>query len=416
MRRAVVAGAGARKALVDELARGRAERAVVPRLRRQHDDPLLEPVEVDLRGLHVFLFAVVTLLGLVLLARLLLAGLRVVARGERRGRRLLQRHGDEPRRVRVDEGVVEVAVDRLEGLVRAEVEVVAVRAEGGVGGVVIAGGDLVPLALGRVVEEEGAHLVLQPPVVGEPPAVRRPAHGEALQRAVEHAEPLVHLRRPLPVEVVDPDPHGLIDEGDLLAVGRPVGLVAEARAEARQRLRLAALGGHEGQLVLARGVGEEGDVLAVGAPRGVALGGAGGARELADRAVLGGDGEDLAACLEDGPLAARRDLPVLDQVADVDGVRLPRRPVRHDVEDDLPRRLRGEVEEVEPSARLEHDVRRPDRRERHVEVGEVGDLPRRAGLGVDGPEVRALVRRRGRRGSRASSRATSGACRWRRCR
>jgi hypothetical protein len=55
----------------------------------------------------------------------------VVPGGERRGHVLAQRHGHHLGRVRVGPAVVEVGVDRLEGAVREEVEVLAVRIEDG---------------------------------------------------------------------------------------------------------------------------------------------------------------------------------------------------------------------------------------------------------------------------------------------
>ena len=74
-------------------------------------------------------------------------------------------------------------------------------------------------------------------------------------------------------DVHDVDAHGLVDERDLLAVGRPVWLIAEAGAEFRDRALVArAVGIAERELVLARLVTPVRDQLAVGRPRGRSFG------------------------------------------------------------------------------------------------------------------------------------------------
>ena len=87
-----------------------------------------------------------------------------------------------------------------------------------------------------------------------------------------------------------------------------IGSEVEPAAAELDLLRLAlAVCGASMQLVLAALVGEVGDRLAVRRPGRVALVDAGGVGQVARVALLGGDGDDLAAELDRGPRAARRD-------------------------------------------------------------------------------------------------------------
>src|SRR5438067_1683727 len=105
-----------------------------------------------------------------------------------------------------------------------------------------------------------------------------------------------HLPRRI---VVHADAHGLIDERELLAVGRPVRRIAEARAE-RRDLALGArpVGRPEGQLVFAAAVAPVRDGFAVGRPAWKPIGDAGCARHVDRRAVLRGKRDDVATRLE----------------------------------------------------------------------------------------------------------------------
>ncbi len=107
--------------------------------------------------------------------------------------------------------------------------------------------------------------------------------------------------------------------------------------------------------------------------------------------MLGGHGEDVAASLEGGPLSGGRDPGARDEVGDVLGARLQGRQVGHHFDLHLALSLAGEVEQIEPSAGLEDDVRRADRREVYVEVGELRHLPKVSGVQIVGPDVVPLI-------------------------
>ncbi len=121
------------------------------------------------------------------------------------------------------------------------------------------------LPVPRVVEEYGAGSVLETARIGHPAAVRRPADSEIGEAAVGHPHIVIDLGGPAALGVVDPDRLGVVHESDLLAVGRPLRLVAEAVRERCQLLLLSgAVRGAEGELVLAGPIAPVGDLPAVG--------------------------------------------------------------------------------------------------------------------------------------------------------
>ena len=416
----VVARAGARLAPVKQLAFDGLEAPVVARLRRQHDGARFEAVDVDVdvgrRGRPRFLLLLLGLLRLLFLVlvrgpgglfrglvgrlvRRLVVGvergvLGVVARGERRLHVLPQRDRHEPGRVRVGPGVVEAAVHRLELAIRCVVQVLAFRLEGRLRVVQVPGRGLVQPGRLRVVEKDGAVRGGRRARIGDPARVGRPLEAEAREPAVrDPLRALIDLGRAVRVEILDVDAHRLVDERQLPAVGRPLRGVPEAGTE-RGHLLLGAgaVRRAQRQLVLAAPVAPVGHRLPVGRPARIAFRHAGGSRDVHHGAVLRRDREDVAARLEDGALARRRHRHVLNERLDLRNPRPQRRLVGDHVHRYLGRLLRGEVEEVQPAARLEHDAVGPERRERDVEVGEVGDLPDPSRANVVRPDVVALVR------------------------
>src|SRR5207237_6901428 len=105
-----------------------------------------------------------------------------------------------------------------------------------------------------------------------------------------------------------PDVHALVGVCDLLRVGRPArrveerGRLSEVYLARLAHARLIA----KVQSVLARLVREVCYPLAVGRPGGVALDRAHGVRQVAHVALLRGHAQNLAARLEDGARARRR--------------------------------------------------------------------------------------------------------------
>ncbi len=243
----------------------------------------------------------------------------------------------------------------------------------------------------RGVEEEDGVVDLEAARVGDPAAVGRPAELEALEAGVQHPAPAVHLLRGSGLQIVDADGLGVVDEGDLRAVRRPEGPVAEARAERGHGAGVPAARGDQLQLVLAPGVAPHRDVRAVGRPCGEALGGARCAAQVEDHSVPGRHREDLAAGLEDGALAGGRDVRPLDEVGGVD---LPR-PDPGEIGDQVDLHLDGalvlEPHPVQPAAGLEDHVGGSDRGEGDVELLEPGHLPELTARHVQGPDVGAQL-------------------------
>ncbi len=149
----------------------------------------------------------------------------------------------------------------------------------------------------------------------------------------------------------------LVGEGDALAVGRPLRVVAEGVAAVGDLPRRAgAVLGDDVELVLAVGVGEVGDLRAVRRPAGPLVVRARGVGEVAGRPVLGGHREDVAARHDDRPLAVRRQRRVLDEPGDVAAVRPRRHQVAGHLDRDLPRRAAGGVEQLELAVELVDDL------------------------------------------------------------
>lgn len=226
----------------------------------------------------------------------------------------------------------------------------------------------------------------------EPPRVGRPAEHEALERAVAHPErALVDLRDHPVGDGDDPQPGVLIDKRDARAVRRPVRRVAEAGAQRGDRLLSArSVGGPQRQLVLAAAVAPVGQCLAVGRPARIALGDAAGAGHRHHRPVFRRDADDLAARLEGGALAGRRDAGRLDQARHFFNPRLQRRAVGDHLHRHVHHLLSSELEAIQPAAGREDDVVRAERGEGDVVVAEVGHLPRRAVAPIERPEVLPL--------------------------
>ena len=276
--------------------------------------------------------------------------------------------------------------------IRGEKQVLPVRPEDGLAVVIEIGRDLVALAGLRVVEEDGVVAVVQAAAVGQPAPVWRPAHGEGAESALVHPLPRVNDGDLTGFGVGNLDGHGLVHEGDALAVGAPVRRVAVAGPEFGERRGLtSAVRGFHHEVVLAGGVAEVSHRFPVGRPRGVPLGRARGAGELPDRAVLVGHRVHVAPRLEEGALAGRRQVHVLNLVAHLHRPRLYRRPVADHVHVHRLEILRRQVHPVQFAPGLKDEVRRPDGGKVHVEVRKVGHLPLLAGLQVVGPDVVALV-------------------------
>ena len=102
-------------------------------------------------------------------------------------------------------------------------------------------------------------------------------------------------------------------------------------------------------------VREVGDGLAVGRPGRVALHDARRSRQVPDVALLGRDGQDLAAGLEHGPGAVRRDGGRGDARADLDVVRPDLGQVALERDRDGLGRARGRVEQAEGAELLDDD-------------------------------------------------------------
>ena len=213
---------------------------------------------------------------------------------------------------------------------------------------------------------------------------------------------------------VDVDPHRLVDERDLLAVGRPVRRVAESGAErghlpfARRRRRPAGRSARTRRSCRSSRRASFRRATSAGS-----------ARPRRTSGVMFTTGPNSAGAVNTSPRASKSArLPVGDTAADwIKRVDLRRaRPQRRFVGNDPHRDLalfpRRHVEEVEPSAGLEHDPVGTERGERDVEVVELGHLPRASRPSRRRPRCCCARWRRGPRGSRSCCRATSAARRW----
>ena len=108
-----------------------------------------------------------------------------------------------------------------------------------------------------------------------------------------------------------------------------------------------------------------------------------------DHAVFGGYREELAPGLEDGPLAAGRDVGSLDEIGGVDPSRPQTGEVGDDLHLDLGVLLVVEPHQIEPATGLKDHVGRADGGKGDVEVGEVRDLTHLSGRRIEGPDVGA---------------------------
>ena len=203
---------------------------------------------------------------------------------------------------------------------------------------------------------------------------------------------LVDRRLAVGVDVVDVHLHRLIDERELLAVGRPLRRIAEPCAE-RRHLAVGAgtVRWPERQLVLAAAVAPERERLAVGGPSRIPLGSPRAPGHVHDRAVFGGHGDHVTARLEHGALTRRRNARPVDQPVDLGRLRPQRSLVGDDAHWDLGAFLGLEIEQIQTRAGLEHDRVRADRRKPDVEIGEVGHLTQLAAGALERPDVVALV-------------------------
>ena len=293
----------------------------MPRLGRQGHDPGRDPVQVDDGGRLVlslsFSLSFVLVVFRLVVSRLLLGvggPFLVALLQERIGRRLGERDQvDRGGRLHVGVGLVEPVVDRA-GVGRGqEIEVLAALVESRLAG------------LGETVGHAGRLVVFDRV---EPDLLEAGAIGERVSEPLRVGGPGVvgPRRSPRPVDrlggdafddsalQVDPgEGAGVVDEGDLLAVGRPDWPLVEPGPVQGVGLAfsLAVLRAND-QAVFAGRVGEIRDRLAVGRPGREAIVRAGRLGEVARIALLGGDRHDLAAVSEHGPLAARRDTEAPD--------------------------------------------------------------------------------------------------------
>ena len=197
----------------------------------------------------------------------------VIARGEGRDHVLAESHGNELPGVRVNPGVVEITIDRGEFAAGLVVQVFAVGVEHGVAVVIVAAGDLVAFGFLDVVERDGGVLVVEIQGIGQPTAVPGPGYLEAVQVPVIEPELLADFAGLFLVDVMQVKAHGVVNKGNLFAVGRPLWAVAETVGEGGKRLLGAgAIRRAQCQLILAGAVAEVGDVFAVRRPGGIAFG------------------------------------------------------------------------------------------------------------------------------------------------
>ena len=438
-RRGAVVRSRARRPAEDHLPRQRTELIDASTPDRQHDRAVLEVIEIDLHirrtrrrrgarhhphravlrlhdhdavrrlrdrlriiGLRLALLGILRLLRRVgalrsFLRRLLFRlvpfhRLLVVLRRERRRDFLAQRHADDRVAVQVGPRVIELAPVLRKHPLAAIVEIVPVRVEDRHVVIVKRTRDLVLPVLLRVVNHHALLTVVGVARVGEPPAVRAPRKRKIFQLAVVKPHPVIHRDRLLRLHIEQPDLHLGINEHDLLAVGRPVRLVAPAFAKFRELpLLTLAVRAAQRQLVFAAAIGEICDPFSIRRPCGIALGHARRFGEIPDHTILSGYGENLAARLQQHALAHRRDRAVTHMAADILHVRTQRRLVRDDLNFHLPRLLRREVEQEQSAAIFKYDFLRPDGRIAHVVVREIRHLPQLLRGNFIAPKVRALL-------------------------
>ncbi len=107
--------------------------------------------------------------------------------------------------------------------------------------------------------------------------------------------------------------------------------------------------------------------------------------------MLGGDGEDVAASAEDGPFAVGRDLIAGHLVGYADQAAPAALEIVLDEDADLRAFIALNVVAVDVAAVLKDDGFGTQRRELHVELGELGQLPGFLGCDVVDVEVHPLV-------------------------
>ena len=200
--------------------------------------------------------------------------------------------------------------------------------------------------------------------------------------------PFVDRRRRTRIDVVDPVRLRLVHEGQFLAIGRPVWMVAVAGAQPGESALFAqAIGRLYRELVLPAPVAPVGDPLPVGRPRGRALSHSRAPGEVQDRTMLCRDGEDLTPGLDHRALARGRDPPRLYVIGHVLDPGLEAGEIAHHLNVHLAVTLAVQIDEVELPTRLEDDLLRTDRREMDIEVGELRDLASLAAAPVVRPDV-----------------------------
>ena len=248
----------------------------------------------------------------VVVATALVVSLLLVARGQER-RRLV---GTEEREVEgaghrpLVRGHVQPAGVEREVGGGEEVEVLAGLVPHRRDGVGHAVGELARVTGLRVVDEDRAQLVVQPPGVRNPPRIGGPyrVHGALRVREAVGVD-VVHLAG-LDLE----HQHAVVGvgEGQPGSVRRPFGPEVERRLGDLDStlVRTVLRGDH--QPVLVAVVVEPGDLRAVRRPDRVPVGHTGAAREIAPRSLLGGHTEQLAAPFEERPLAGGRETGVAE--------------------------------------------------------------------------------------------------------
>src|SRR5262249_54931754 len=254
------------------------------------------------------------------------------------------------------------AEERPEVALGHKKEVLAVAAEGRPVGIVPAVGDGVANLLFNRIEVDLRHALVGRRGLGNPLAVRRPVEiadfthlrlGDDFDRLGGH----VHVL----------EPELLVVPQDLLAVGRPgEGIFVGVGAAGELLPGAGTVGRNDVDFIFAGLVGDEGNVLAVGRPLGIAFVDAGGVGQVAVDAAFGRDGEDAAGGLERGTLAVRGNLIGVDAFAQVLHAGAGRGLVFEDA--DLPfLNLFGvQVEAVDPAAVFKDNRLVAERRELDV--------------------------------------------------
>src|SRR5262249_22718605 len=134
------------------------------------------------------------------------------------------------------------------------------------------------------------------------------------------------------------------------------------------------VGRNDVDFIFAGLVGDEGNVLAVGRPLGIAFVDAGGVGQVAGDAAFGRDGEDVAAGLEQGTLAVRGNLIGVAAFVRVLQAGGGRGVVFGDADLPFLNLLGLRVEAVVPAAVFKDNRLVAERRELDVEFLETGDL------------------------------------------